>query len=232
MSDLAIGACSATDLFLLGGDFEAQSSTTTHTDDTIEAFKNNGDPACTTEGVNGRTDYSCEYIYCGTTFVTDIHAALLTSFGSIKDSKAVTDVTITYATGQYISVSVSGHNHDENAHESGFLDTFDANDILISPDGDINPGVYDFFTLANAATCVTTASLSFSIDHDDIECGSGDHGAGLNLRARATGTIEYVGDVNINDVDAAWTVTTNEVNDQNSGFCTESITAFQNLTKN
>lgn len=231
MADLAIGACSATDLFGLGGDFHAQSSTTTHTDAVIEAYASNGDPACTQEGVNGRTDYTCTYDYCGSSLFADINTALLTTFGSVKNSKLVTDVTVNYSTGEYVSVTVAGHNHDENAHSVG-LDTFDADGIMVSPDCNVNPGVYDALQLSNAATCVTSATLSYSIEHQDVECGSGDHGAGINLRGRCEATVEYVGDVDPSTVDSSWTVVTNETSDQNAGFCTESISAFQNLTKN
>ena len=219
----------ATDLFnmeSISSDFHAQDSSTNHSVDRVEVRGKSGGVACTADDINGRTEYSATYKYCGSTLGTHIDSILAT-FGAVRDSKLIDRVTINTTANDYPQIVINGHNHDENSHSAitNSPQTYDGSGIVVHTGG---VGAVDWFDLGEVGSCIASSSIVFSLDHQDFVCNAGDHGMGVSMAATAEGSVEYVGSVDESGL-TGWTYISSDASDSNRDVCKETITAYKQL---
>ena len=102
MTDKAV-ELQATDLFAVSTGWEAQRSSTSQAQTHTPMKSNLGNIQREVESDN-RTDYTCEYESDGT--VAGNTKGVITDFGGISDSKAVTEVSISLAAGESAKMTV------------------------------------------------------------------------------------------------------------------------------
>ena len=227
MADLTIGK-DATDLFSLGSNFEAQNSSTT-VENTYAVIDDEKGDNCTESGaLDITTRYSATYRYCGAgvDLGADLDTALLTAFGSVKNSKLVETVSISFTAGEFPEITVTGHNHASNPHDTG-LATFVGTGIVTTSNEGVT--VEDFLAIGSGDSCVTSATIDFSLEHVDKMCGDGTHAVGANMNGRVDVTLDYLGTVTGSP--AGWVVDSSAASDQSKDFDTASVTAHKFLTR-
>jgi hypothetical protein len=188
--------------------FNPQSSSSTHTDEAAMIKDALGNMECETTGLDGKTEYENEYAYCNASpdIKTDL-AALLTAFGDVVNSIKVTELSIRYTAGQYATVSIKGHQHDEQAHASGY--TQGTANVAAAVPANSGFGVPTFtgVTLGSGASPIE-ATLTFSFEHKDVVGADGNHFAGKNITPKATLSITYEGTPSTGQPVTGWTTDT------------------------
>ena len=194
MADATIDMAGS-NLFSLAAAFTTQSSTTSHTTTEVTTLDATGNVECE-QSIGGTTTYTQSAQYCGSDFVGDL-GTMLTTFGEVANSKLVTGLTINMSAGQYATIEVTGHNHDANAHAtqgryadvSNFLphetdEAFAAWDGFGVPDWDITVG-------DNASP--SSATVTFSITHTDVDDEAGDHLVGISITPKCELSMQFEG---------------------------------------
>ena len=221
----------ATDLFSIEalGAFHTQSSNSNHAVERVDVRSKNGGVGCTFNNINGRTEYSAVYEYCGNTLAADLDA-LLATFGSVRNSKLVDRVTINFTPNRPPQLTVNGHNHDTNSHDTGSTapTRFNGSGVLTGATGGI--GAWDAFGLGAVDTCTASSSVTFTLEHTDFVCSGGNHGVGVSTAATAEASVEYIGSVSASGLDSAWTYVSSDESDSNSDVCKQTITAYRQLS--
>jgi len=215
----------ASDLFALGANFHEQSSSSIDMDDRANIMDKDGNVECETM-VNGRVEYTNEFAYCNASpdIKTDL-STQLTQFGDVFDSKKMTQMTVTFTAGAYATVSITGHQHDDNAHTSAVADGYaDVSAALPSGAGFGVPTLTGQ-TLGNDAQ-PQSLTITFSCNHVDREGGDGTHFVGKNITVLAELTEEFVGTPDTATA-TGWTTDTKGPSDQNQDFDTYTYTAHR-----
>lgn len=212
MADKAPGGIEASVLFGSGANFHAESSSSNVVDTSVQAIGAKGDVECETGGLNTTTEYNNVLTYCNSSpdIATDL-STLLTTFGAVADSKAVTELSIDFTAGEYAKVTISGHNHAENAHS-----TVANADVSAAVPASAGFGVPNIMANSNADASPVSASLRFSCNHVDREGADGNHWAGTSLTFRCDMTAEYIGVPVLTTTD--WIVDNVESTDANGEF--------------
>jgi hypothetical protein len=107
---MATVAINATDYFDAPATLHAQSSSQNRVETSVQTKDADGNVVCETGGLNSTNEFQTVYKYCPSTTAdikTDM-GTLLTEFGAVRDSKIVTEITITYEPGDYATVTVNG----------------------------------------------------------------------------------------------------------------------------
>jgi len=226
MADKSV-AITASDLFGLGANFHAQSSTITTSQDWPEVFDADGDYACGSE-VNNVTRAQAEYGYCNDTpdIDTDLDTAM-TTFGELLNSAYIPDnITVNFTAGEQATVSVTGHNHDSNAHVVDVLNTFDVSGIIPLGSGFGCPNIW---TNADTDSSPTSVTVSFTIEHVDKNGADGEHWTGENIRCRVEASAEYIGSPTLTTTD--WYIDSEDASDSNADQDTYAISAHRYVDK-
>ena len=105
----------ASDVFGLGGSFIAQSSTIATSLDYASMLKANGDWEKWSSTFNQLDEVTVTYKYNSDTGL----GAALPEVGSISNSYCITEISVETVYNDYPTITVTGHNHDENAHAGG-----------------------------------------------------------------------------------------------------------------
>lgn len=223
MADKTPGGPQATDLFSLGGDFQAQSSTNDDQESVIHALDGNGDVvASDTHG--SMNSVSCVYKYTGAaTLWTTTTSELIPKPGSIQNSYIVTSVQVDYSPTDWPTVTITGHNHDENAH-SADLETFSPSITLAGA-----RGCPDLWTNADTDSAPTSVTYTIACEHVDVDDGSGDHLAGDTYRGMETISAEYVGTPSLTTT--GWYVSSSNAGDSNTEFDTTAVSGEKPITR-
>jgi len=217
-------------LFGLGANFHAQSSESPHNRDMANMLDASGNNECET-GINNRTEYSNSFAYCnGTPDIKTDLGTIASKFGAVTDSKAPTDMTINFAAGEYATLDISGHNHDNNPHT---WTTDNYSDMSTAIPAGAGFGCPDFgLTLGTDATPIS-ATLTFSLNHIDEQDADGEHWVGKNTTPRCELSLETLGLPTSQTVAAiegdltGWTVDTNGPADGNQELDRFIITAHR-----
>jgi len=224
----------ATDIFSLGANFSPQSSSTRETREFAQVLAADGDLACESSGFNVTTEYTGEYGHCGGSngVVTDL-GTVLSQFGGVEDSKIVTGVDIVMDNKSHPTVTVTGHNHANNAH-AGSERTYDVAGKIGDQQGvGITLATFAAGSLTNSSitpannTAITRITYSVSCEHMDTEDETGDHHDGQNRTCRIDLTVEGIGTEADITLGSDWATDDTEDSDANDASDTFSVTAHQ-----
>jgi hypothetical protein len=224
MADAAVDL-GATDHFALGVNFHEQSSSSEPFSTEEVALASDGDVACTNTHDSG-TNYSATYKYCGTDLADDL-AATGTAFGTVVNSILPTTIDFDFSVGAQPELTLNGHNHDNNAHDSGTNSPNLFNFSAVLPAA-IGTGVPNFVTVAgetSGAASRNSASLSIAVNHIDKEGNSGHH-VGESITCRVDLSVDYEG-VSGSPTAGNWLQILTASNDANEDTDTSSLTAHQ-----
>lgn len=196
MADASINL-EASNIFSLSANFKTSASTTGVATTNVNVQDEKGNVACETN-IEDITNYTQSASYCGTDFVGDF-GTFLTQFGNAQNSKVVTGITINMTAGDYVTVDIEGHNHDNNPHAAGLaLGYADVSDFL--PHELTEPfnawdgfGVPDFGVTTGADSSPISATASFSMNHVDQIDEEGAHLVGKNITPRCELTMDFSG---------------------------------------
>jgi len=221
-------------LFGAGAQLFAQTSSSIHTREMANMLDAAGNVECET-GISNMTTYENSFAYCKATpdIKTDL-GTLLTKFGVVADSKAPTALTINFSAGEYATVDITGHNHDNNAHA---WTTTEYADVSAAVPASSGFGVPNFGLTVGANSTPISASIAFSLNHIDENDAGGEHWVGTNTTFRAEMTLELLGLPTSQTVAAiesnltGWTVDTNGGNDGNQELDKFTITAHRHFNK-
>lgn len=220
----------ASDLFSLGSNFKAQSSSSRTRKDVAEALDALGGITDRDES-NERSEYNAVYHYVGSDLATDFTGKVGEVLNSIKSDR----VLMRFRPQQAVEVEIGGHNHAQNAHvaasQSGDYGGFDldlANLLPATHDGWDVPDGYPFAN-SNADATQIGLTLVFEVDHlDEVDAG-GDHHVGGDSRGRVTAEIEFLDVPTLTTT--GWNVDRNEPIDSNQGFDRTLVAASKALTR-
>ena len=221
MADKSV-AMQATDLFSLHANFKEQSSSDNDAADFAQVPDANGDVAggCESAAFNNRNEYSMTANYCGTDIVSDF-GTFLTTFGEVQNSKAIEEIVVEFSNDAYPAVTVRGHNHDSNAHSS--LQDADVSSVIPASTGGV--GCPDIWTDAGTDSSPIGVTVTFGLEHVDVNGEDGEHWVGDNKNFRADVTARYVGSPTLTTT--GWKVDSQESSDSNDEFDTFTITAHK-----
>ena len=226
MADATI-AKNATDIFALGGNFRAQSSSTDNEDNqTVPVHDADGDVSCETAAFGDKLSVTSELKYCGSALGTDLPA-----IGSVSGGYVIESIAIATSATETPTISISGHNHTANAHATG-LASYDWPAAIIAELDAIvgKKGAVDFFDNDGASVATQSSTITGSCQHIDTEDSDGDHLAGDNYEGKIEVTQEFVGIVSA-ITDAAFQIDSNSGSDGNTELDTSSITGHIYLTR-
>lgn len=217
----------AVDYFAADATLHPQNSNTEQTGEISVVTGAEGSFACSAEKDKGDT-YSSEYKYCGGVS-PDLDTALgtlLSTFGAVADSKAPTSIRVHFEAGEAASVTIDGHQHDDNPHAT--LDSFDCSGIIPASSG---VGVPTLITVAGTVSPVS-ADLEFTLNHIDKIGADGTHFHGQNTGpCMVKLTVNYEGQVS-GATAGNWLNILIGKGDGNENTPTSSLTAEQYFTKN
>lgn len=221
MADKTV-ALGATDLFSIGGNFHAQSSSTEPYSTEAVALAADGDVSCTNTHDAG-SNYSATYKYCGSDLDTDL-GAFATAFGTVENSILVTGLDINFpGPGEQPEITITGHDHAVNTHDALTNPPNVFNIVAIIPDT-IATGVPALIANTNADAEQVSGSLSFAVNHIDVESNSG-HWVGESITCRCDMTLDFVGVATLTA--GNWLQILTASSDGNEEIDTSSVTAHQ-----
>lgn len=195
MAEKAVGGPEADDLFALGGNYHAQTSDKDETSQLAVPLDAVGDPLAT-DTYGAMTPVSVPYIYNSTSPMWDAdatNAALKTlpRPGQVKGGYMITKVDVAYTNSGDLRprVTVTGHNHAVNAH--------DTDGAIYSPTIDVKggvgcPGLF-VNTDSDGSSAPTSESYSIECEHVDVDNGAGNHLAGWNFHGKESYGADYTG---------------------------------------
>jgi hypothetical protein len=187
----------ATDLFALHANFKTQSSGESTPSTNVQVLDELGNVSCQ-KNIIDMTSYNQSAQYCGSDFLADI-GAVLTEFGNVSDSKLVTGVTINMSAGEYCTIDIEGHNHSANAHAAGLTVGYaDVSDFLPHDVGEAfatweGHVVPDFGITVGDDARPSSATVTFSMIHIDVNGESGTHLTGKNITPRCELSMDFEG---------------------------------------
>ena len=216
----AVVSMAAVDDFDLGGNFIAQSSTKTISQDHGEMLKANGDIQKYSFVFNVLTSYSTAYKFNADTGL----GAALPNIGSVENGYMIDSISISTSPDNYPEITIAGHNHAENAHADDRVEYAIPADIQSILTGAW--GVYDFFNKSSATVCATSSSYTIQMTHVDVECQDGNHFVGNNVSGNEEASVTYVGNAATPTTLAnGWVVDSTENGKQNQEMDSSTITA-------
>lgn len=204
MADKAVtfGAKSALFGAVAGWEYRANSANEQFDRATAHDDENN---ETTSTLFNERTDHSAT-LECqsDTNTVPD-------EIGEVVNSVALTGIAITTQASAYAEMTLTGHNHADNAHSS--LNSV-AHGIALAA----CYGATDFLggTAGDNATPIR-GTITISCDHTDENDAVGAHFAGENHNPRIEAETEWLGVPSV-AAEAGWDVTVTTTNDERSGL--------------
>lgn len=197
------------DLFAAHSDLHEQTSSSVETSETVIMRDALGNVECEKLGLNTITEYSNSYGYCaGSPDIESALGTLLTTFGAVFSAKLPLQIVVNFASGEWATVDVTGHQHAENLHMAGATDTVN----LTTGSGDLIPSSSGFgvptwpgMTLGSDCAAVA-ATLTCTMEHVDTQDGAGDHFVGKNMTPKAELSLEFIGTPSVEAL-TGWTIT-------------------------
>ena len=142
------------------------------------------------------TNYFQNMVYCGTDFVANF-GHHLTAFGQVRNSRAITGITINMAAGEYVTVTIEGHQHEYYLTLHTSVNNSDVSDFLPHGVGESFEawdgfGVPDFGVRLGTSSPVS-ATVTFSMDHADISSPTGRHFLGESFTPKCELEMQFSG---------------------------------------
>lgn len=217
MAEKAVGGPQADDIFALGGNYKAQGSDIDATTQVATAANNVGD-VIATDTYGGLSNVTANYVYNATTPMWDADAtnAALKNLpypGLVKGGYMITQVDVSYSNTGRPTVSVTGHAHDTNTHDTDgakFRPTIDL------PGGFGCPGLFAN-TDTDGSSAPKSESYSLKCEHVEADDGSGNHIAGANYGGMETYQSEWTGTPTLTKP-AGWLETSSKGTTANTDF--------------
>ena len=205
----------AVDVFSANANFEEQDDSSILNETSANMLDSSGNSEVETTGLNTTTEYSVSYKYKGVALATDL-GTLLTKFGDVHGSGKVTALSINFRAGDYPTVTVTGHNHTENAHTAQLPEGYaDVSAAVPASAGFGVPTPTGQTWGANATG--QSLTISFSCQHVDREDYAGNHFVGKNITVRAEMSMEWLGTPTTPDA-TGWTLDSKGDNDANTDY--------------
>lgn len=182
----------ATDLFGLGGNYHPQNSSTETTTQVAYAPGADGDIVAT-DTYGSLINVSATYVYKSATSMwkdtSTAGAKTLPLPGQLKNGFIVTSVQISYKNTMRPTLTISGHNHPVNAHDTA--------GAVFNPPIEVKggfgcPGLF-VNTDTSGGSAPTSETLTLSCEHVDADGATGNHIAGASYQGKAAVEMEFVG---------------------------------------
>lgn len=241
MADASIDL-QASNLFSLNSNFKTSTSGTSETSNNVTVMDELGNVSCE-RNIFDITSYSQSAGYCGSDFIGDL-GTFLTEFGNVQGGKIVTGVTVNMTAGEYCTIDVEGHNHDQNAHAAGLnigyadVSDFMPHELTEAFNAWNGFGVPDFGVTVGSDASPASATVTFAMNHVDQMDEAGKHLVGKNITPRCELSMDFSGIPTSNTttlLDADFAANTNTMlgaiadsvdsNDSNSEFDTFALVA-------
>jgi hypothetical protein len=146
------------------------------------------------------------------------------SIGALLGSVVLTSISISTSATGFVTMTLTGHQHAENAHENNL------NQVNHSITLSKAFGAIDFFGgTAGSNADVESSSITIACQHIDVQNADGDQLVGENFDARISGSTTWHG-VPTSNADGTWSVTNVETTENNTGFKQTTVTAEKPLT--
>lgn len=169
---------------------------------------------------NERTEVTQEFEPASASVAPTVPAQI----GALLDEVILTGIAISTSATGFVSMTLTGHQHANNAHANTLQKA--AHNISLTK----SFGAQDFFGgTAGANADVESSSINITCQHIDVQNSDGNHLVGENFDGRISGTVTYHG-VPSSNAGAGWDVTNVETAENNTGFKMTTITAEKPLT--
>jgi len=208
----------ASDVFSLGGSFIAQSSSGSIDWAHAKMKKANGDFEVFSATFNAIDNQTCTYTFNALTGL----GAALPAVGEVSNAYIITGLEVSSSTGESPTITVTGHQHEEEAHTANNQYAVSAAMIALMTGA---VGAYDLGGLASSPTCVQSSTYTLGGNHVDAECAEGDHWVGQTIEGIETISVNYIGHISSTATIADWTVTNTTLDDSNDAFDLSSVSA-------
>jgi hypothetical protein len=169
---------------------------------------------------NERTEVTSNYV------ATTDSAALPTAVGVMLNGFHLTQIEVSTTAEAFATMTLTGHQHAANAHDSATGQSFTHGVTLTNAFG-----ATSFIGGADtaAAASVTSGSITIATDHVDVNGSTGAHLSGKTHNGRLEGTSTWTGNLTT-AADSGWDVTAHGEKFSNQGFQETTVTATQKLT--
>ena len=212
-TDIALGGILATDVFALGGDFEAQDSSIDAQATRASAKGANGDEVAN-QLHDHKTAVNCNYLYKAASGSIDVDDLYI---GKVSGGYHIDQIQVAYSSTSWPKVTVTGHNHDDNPHADASM--VEIKPSLTLPAGwGVCPGLFANSSLVSS--CVS-ANYTLSANHVDVLDCEGEHLAGDNSDGMEAVTAQYYGVPTLTLT--GWQQTSDNATDSNADFDQTSI---------
>ena len=162
-----------------------QSSSSSVISDRARTLDKDGNQAASTI-YNERTEVTTSYEANATASVSILPA----SIGDLVNSLIVTGIDVTTSATAFATLSLTGHNHTDNAHTSSPALNKAAHAITDT----VGFGAVDFLGgTAGANADIESSTLSISCEHSDVEAKDGKHLVGENYDGKIVATTVWNG---------------------------------------
>lgn len=145
--------------------------------------------------------------------------------GALEGNYILTGININTSEGAFATMSLSGHNHAQNAHAAEPALRNAAHGLTVAKAF----GATDFLggTAGDTASAIS-GSLNIQCDHNDQNDGDGDHLVGENCNFRVEAKTTWVGVPSV-AAEAGWDVTITTTTDENTGFQKTEVSGIKKL---
>ena len=214
MSDANIDI-QASNLFDVGANFKPQPATSSSTSANVTTMDAYGNIVCE-RNIYDITSFTQSYQYCGSDFIGDFvdqrtaPVPFLENIGCVFGDKLVTSITVNMTAGEKCTVDFEGHNHNQNAHDAGETPTgasradalalgiYDGSDALPHETGESFEawdgfGINDFGMDMGDTASIASATVTWSITHEDRQDEFGKHLVGKNITPKIDFTFDFQG---------------------------------------
>jgi len=153
-------------------------------------------------------------------------AAIPTAVGAMVNGIHLTQIEVSTTQEDFATMTLTGHQHDNNAHDSATGQSFTHGITLTTAFG-----ATSFIGGADttSAAAVQSGSITIATDHVDVNDAVGEHLSGKTHNGRMEGNTVWTGALTAN-ADSGWDVTSVETAFSNQGFQQTTVSATQKLT--
>lgn len=232
MSEKAVGGPLADDLFNLGGNYKPQNDNSDSTKSAAYAQGANGD-VIATDTYGAMANKVCVYVYnattpmWSTTNTTNAAFRTLPRPGQVKNGIKVTQVQIGYDKVKRPMVTVTGHTHGQNTHDT---DGAVYNPPINVPGGFGCPNLF-VNTDTDGSSAPQTSSITLSCKHIEADDRQGNHIAGADYDGMCKVDMEFVGTPTLT-VPTGFTRLSQNFQEANTEFDKNSFSFEKPLTRN
>jgi len=223
MADQNLGGPTAVDLLSIGNNWIAQNNVNNDLNDRAQGWKANGDEAAA-KLHNARNEIAMEY-EC----TEESGNLYIPTLGLVSNSYCITRIQIRCAAGAWPRLSVTAHNHDDNAHNASSQPpaTYTASITIAA-----QFGVPTMFGQANANCGKRSFTYTLECDHVDEPDGAGLHLAGQNSNGREQVVFDFSGVPSLASVPSNWDLLSSPDGGDNKDFDTVGYTYYHPLARN